>query len=83
MKLIENNWRLSKQVEYKGNLLIVPVWTNWIATDSDKTVMAFLNKPFCGYDWWESGIDDISIGQAEFEEGESWKDSLFYVGEEQ
>lgn len=86
MKLIENNWWPSKQVEYKGNLLIVPVRTNWIATDANGLVVAYKAKPTREEFWWEenSCFDDIQyVGKATFEEGESWKESLEFVGEEQ
>lgn len=86
MKIIENNWWLSKQVGYKGNLLIVPVWTKYIATDANGLVVAYKGKPTREELWWEENncFDDIQyVGQAAFEEGESWKESLVYVGEEQ
>ena len=44
MKIIENNWNQSKEVVYKGNTLIVPVWTNWIAVDGDSCINAFENN---------------------------------------
>ena len=91
MKLIENNWWLSKQVRYKGNLLIVPVWTNWVATEADGKILAFEEEPFIdgfgsGEEWWEvRGFfsELMVVGKAELELNEDWKESLIYVGEEQ
>lgn len=84
MKIIENNWNQSKEVVYKDNTLIIPIWTQWVATDANGLMVAYKGKPVREELWWEenSCFDDIQyIGKAEFEENEDWKQSLKYVGE--
>lgn len=88
MKIIENNWNQSKEVVYKGNILIVPIWTNWVAIDTNGAILSFEDKPasfemgkpsYSG--WWESSSGELLyIGKAEFEANEDWKQSLEYVG---
>lgn len=89
MKIIENNWMDCKLVSYKGSDIFVPVWTNWVAIDTDGAILAFEGKPvnfemgkpsYSG--WWESNSGELLyIGKAEFEANEDWKQSLEYVGE--
>lgn len=86
MKIIENNWNQSKEVVYKGNILIVPIWADWVATDENGVIVSFENEPCTVYScwWWEEGNctgDMLLVGKAEFEENEDWKQSLEYVGE--
>ena len=84
MKIIENDWNQSKEVVYKGNILIVPIWTNWVATCSYGHIVAFDSRPNLSTEWWESNVeysDILYIGEAKFEENEDWKQSIEYVGE--
>ena len=83
MKILENNWMDFKHIYYFGELLFIPVWANWVATDADGSIVAFEDEPHVCENWWEdswNGRNLMWVGSAELGV-EDWTKTLVRVGD--
>ncbi|WP_387468491.1 hypothetical protein [Photorhabdus sp. RM323S] len=80
MKILMSSFD-TKCVSYFGIDLEVPKFVRYIVADSEGTLYGYRFEPEMRLGYFDSGGDEfVELGVVEFE-GESWKDSLEYVGE--
>ncbi len=84
MRILVKYYKEVKAALYFENNILVPVWTNYLATDADGTINAFSHKPVMGDDgeWWYKQCDNdyqhcyaCTVGLATLESTD-WRDTL-------
>ena len=59
--------------------VIIPEWTNWIATDKNGSVFSYEKKPVRGRDEWDHCYPDYGNMQFLYRDKppKNWKDELY------